>query len=32
MGCLHTKALHDTLSVEVAVANYLGTARFPEPP
>jgi Transposase DDE domain group 1 len=30
MGCAHTKAINDTLGAEVAAANYLGMARFPE--
>lgn len=30
MGCAHTKAINETLSAEVAAANYLGMRRFPD--
>ena len=30
LGCAHTKAINETLGAEVAAANYLGRARFPD--
>lgn len=30
LGCAHTKAINETLSTEIAAANYLGMARFPD--
>jgi hypothetical protein len=30
LGCAHTKAINETLGQEVAAANYLGRARFPD--